>query len=683
MSPTMSAHRQSSRQRISQTDLRGVDVKAAAAPAGDATRRAWTSMSTGREWERPVLGGSPGRLGNRATRIEGGPIMQRPEQHVIDTRGQSLLIAAFAPTGWVLRAINPDYGADYEVEVFENRKTTGTTFKIQLKSSEEPGYSADRDFLSVSLSVPRARYLVNELQVPTLLVQADVAAGRLYWTAPQLEPGLRERLAQADDDSSVTIRIPVANDLSGSFDLLVTALARARAVLVAWAVTNTPSTDFVAAVSRLTSLDGAIAAFREVTDGLRLAGAYMAMEEGELDRAHADLLRLWADEDASLSTRVCAVLTLERIETRQAIRDRFPDRARIAKIRLAADRLRTLVSRGPVGLKLYSLGLRKLSSLHLAMHEYFGVGLHVEASAKRGDVWLLPMLEYRRMVVIEHVHRRVNECIGFLTYALQTSDGLSLGDIVQRLGKALWLLANQLGIGGSEGAQASHRLNEQAFQLFRLAANLARLTEDEQRFADAVCAVRLLDGDKNSDTFKWMQQEFNTIRDPQVRSAAENYLARLDGEAERTPHTQIETSAKQILENLAAGLGIDVTDEHDARAKWARMAIDDLDPTRVLEHCEHTFVTLQRNPDVPPEITFPTAGLKVIHCTKHGHTVRGRTLDAAGALFRERFCASCPDVAPRAQDWIHTLDWQDAENAKHQVLAQAFWKKHSGLPFVP
>src|SRR5437762_14106394 len=113
--------------------------------------------------------------------------MQRTEQHVTDTRGQALLTSTFAPTGWVLRPINPDYGADYEVEVFENGRTTGSTFKIQLKSSDEPEYSAARDFVSVSLSVPRARYLVNELQVPTMLIQADAAAGRLYWIAPQLE----------------------------------------------------------------------------------------------------------------------------------------------------------------------------------------------------------------------------------------------------------------------------------------------------------------------------------------------------------------------------------------------------------------------------------------------------------------------------------------------------------------
>jgi hypothetical protein len=609
--------------------------------------------------------------------------MQRPEQHVTDTLGHSLLTSALAPTGWVLRPLNPDYGADYEVEVFENGRTTGSTFKIQLKSSDETGYSDARDFLSVPLSVPRARYLVNELQVPTVLIQADVAARRLYWTAPQLEPGLRERLAQASEDSSITIRIPVANDLSGSLDALVSALARAEAVLVARAVTNTPPTDFVAAVSRLTSLDGAIAAFREVTNGLRLASAYQAMEEGELDRAHADLLRMWTDAEASMSTRVCAVLTLEHVETRQAIRDQFPDRARIAKIRLASDRLRALTSRGPVGLKLYALGLRKLSSLHLAMHEYWGVGLHLQVSVKRGDIPLLPMLEYRRMVMVQRAHRRVSECIGFLTYALQTSDGIGLGDIVQRFGKAFWLLAGQLDIAGHEGAQASLRLNEQAFQLFRLAATLARLTSDERRFADAVCAVRLLNADTDSDTYKWMQQEFDTIRDPQVRIAAKNYLPRIDAEAERQPHTQIEASARQIYENLATGLGIDVTDEHDERAKWARLAIDDLDPARVLKHCEHTFVTLQSNPDVPLEITFPTAGLKVVHCTKHGFAVRGRTLDAAGVLFRERFCASCPDVMPRAHDWVHTLDWQDAENVKHEAFARAFWKKHSGLPFEP
>ena len=48
MSPTMSAHRQSTHRRISQTALRAVEVKAAAAPAGGAPRRALTSMTQAR-----------------------------------------------------------------------------------------------------------------------------------------------------------------------------------------------------------------------------------------------------------------------------------------------------------------------------------------------------------------------------------------------------------------------------------------------------------------------------------------------------------------------------------------------------------------------------------------------------------------------------------------------------------
>ena len=76
-------------------------------------------------------------------------------------------------------------------------------------------------------------------------------------------------------------------------------------------------------------------------------------------------------------------------------------------------------------------------------------------------------------------------------------------------------------------------------------------------------------------------------------------------------------------------------------------------------------------------------GLKVIHCTKHIRAARGRTLDAAGALFRERFRANCADATPRAEDWVHTQDWQDAENVKHETFAEAFWKKHPGMPFDP
>jgi len=69
--------------------------------------------------------------------------MRRPVQHETDAAGQRLLRAAFEGFGWVVNAIENDYGADYEVEIFEGGVSTGATFKVQLKSSASTQYSSD------------------------------------------------------------------------------------------------------------------------------------------------------------------------------------------------------------------------------------------------------------------------------------------------------------------------------------------------------------------------------------------------------------------------------------------------------------------------------------------------------------------------------------------------------------
>ena len=59
--------------------------------------------------------------------------MKRPVQHEIDAAGQRLLREVFESFGWVVNAIENDYGADYEVEIFEQGASTGAAFKVQLK----------------------------------------------------------------------------------------------------------------------------------------------------------------------------------------------------------------------------------------------------------------------------------------------------------------------------------------------------------------------------------------------------------------------------------------------------------------------------------------------------------------------------------------------------------------------
>src|SRR5690349_691117 len=99
--------------------------------------------------------------------------MKRPEQHVIDSKADAIFRAGFAR--WSVNGVERDYGWDYAVELFgDDGESTGVIFKAQLKGSTHSEYSADKTFVSQSLTRESADYLARQLEQPTFLFHADV-----------------------------------------------------------------------------------------------------------------------------------------------------------------------------------------------------------------------------------------------------------------------------------------------------------------------------------------------------------------------------------------------------------------------------------------------------------------------------------------------------------------------------
>ena len=82
----------------------------------------------------------------------------------------------FESLGWAVREIpqDTDVGIDFEVEVFENYKSTGILFKVQLKSSAQSDYSRKRDTIREHVRRKHLAYYCKELTDPVILIHADV-----------------------------------------------------------------------------------------------------------------------------------------------------------------------------------------------------------------------------------------------------------------------------------------------------------------------------------------------------------------------------------------------------------------------------------------------------------------------------------------------------------------------------
>lgn len=151
-------------------------------------------------------------------------------KHITDELGQAQLRSVFVPHGWVVNKVEHDYGIEFEIEIFEQHKSTGASFKVQLKSSEQGAHSASEDFLSQEIDIQNAEYLCHEVRTPVALIHADVKARRTFWHMPQLDAVALEKLS-GGNSASITFRIPTANELPATLEGLLEAVVQASNIL--------------------------------------------------------------------------------------------------------------------------------------------------------------------------------------------------------------------------------------------------------------------------------------------------------------------------------------------------------------------------------------------------------------------------------------------------------------------
>ncbi len=205
-----------------------------------------------------------------------------PKQHEIDEQACRVFDSAL-PASWVCRPQLKDYGVDKEVEIFEEGKSTGIIFKVQVKGTEKPGFSSDDLIISFSLSVGDVGYYCEELKVPIVLVVIDVTTSKIWWHAIQLDSDLRKRLIKARQkkQSSITVHINSRNMLPKTLSSLIIKILESETLLSIRSLSKTSPTTFMNSIASVQDLD-------TILDELDRSAAIVKS---------AKLARLWQSQD--------------------------------------------------------------------------------------------------------------------------------------------------------------------------------------------------------------------------------------------------------------------------------------------------------------------------------------------------------------------------------------------------
>jgi tetratricopeptide (TPR) repeat protein len=128
--------------------------------------------------------------------------------------------AAAVPPEWVVRNINPDYGVDVEVEVFQHGEATGPFFYVQLRATDEPDLTT-----ALKLRFRPAQWAYfGALDRPVLLVRFHAPTEELFATWAHRVDG---------DLSAASVRVTLVQDQRidrTSFDHLLLELTTIRSL---------------------------------------------------------------------------------------------------------------------------------------------------------------------------------------------------------------------------------------------------------------------------------------------------------------------------------------------------------------------------------------------------------------------------------------------------------------------
>lgn len=621
--------------------------------------------------------------GLQAGALKWSTLMKRPEQHVIE--GQACkCFESLVPDEWAHRPQPAqDYGIDHEVEVFAQGQSTGIIFKVQIKGEKTVQPLHTSDVISFSLEIGRIRYLADEMRIPTFLVLVDVTKKEAWWYCPQTDVDLSPRLAEAIEKSQgvLTLHIPYRNRLSSDWQPLLEEYARCHIQLASKSVVNADLFSFADATKDLPDLEEMEQALIAKAGALRISQLDRLHDSGDFSALREEVDRLLGDPATTDITAFAALLYREKLilSYLAATHSREVEPSEVTFI--IAEQLNEKAKNCPDHLKHYAKLLLAVAKLNIFTHRDYDLYLWWKVNKDEPtDMSSFYMMQVgkARHDVVERIRDKYNECGKLLLAAMDAGHFDIVGDLAGRMLAAMQPFLLRLWNEGLKDAAKSNR--KVLMELTEMAVAVTAATKDWNACQYLLLlSVQLGDINNRKDwneIHEWADKllmryvktsEVKTIR-RELRDASSRHFEAMQ-QADDAKEMSLEDE-EHIYRRMAEGLGINLDDPDDEIANIVRIGINDLNPERVLQNCQHLFVRLEGG-GIPAEmLRLPTAGFKTVFCTLHGGGVSALELDNAYKSQHSERCESCTDRNPHPEGWRWSREWQIEQNEKHKAFLQ-------------
>jgi hypothetical protein len=617
-------------------------------------------------------------------------MIQKSEQQDIDREGRRLLREALELLGWVLTGFGEDYGIDYDVQVFVNGSPDGLWFKVQLKSSASSDYSADGTSVSLQLDLDHAKHYALEMRDPVFLIHADIVAKKVFWSAPQLDSRLLEKLIEGENSSTVTVRVPASNLLPGTAERLLEAVEKLYVVLGNRTLVGSSMSSFADSLKYQPGEEKLREEFQRKGDFLRFRKIQEFFGKKEYAEARSRAQLIVADPDSMIQNRFWAQEILGSVDWAEAASTNKPQ-AELPLIFLKnAKTLQQISKKGPAHLKFFALISRKAAELDQLAVDNWGLTILLHQHRTPAGNPLMALNAFAAYALsTRRVVRKYNQCLRLAGYASNFRGRWFLPRALAAIPRAAASFIGRIGrMPEAEMGEAGAQFRSSILQICKLIAWIGEESGDQEAIATAIGCALMPTRSAETDAFKWAASTLDRISDESVKAMATETMERqmMRWRGERPAGDYNPDPYQQLLENAAASLRLDISDTKSPLFQGLQIAARDNSPERVLRTCEHIVTSLGATGPTACQIAAllgtQMAGSKVVHCALHDYHFEAKDFDAALAEFKSRRCDSCSDRSPRPSDWEFSDAVREEFQTRHDKFVRKFNATGAGFRFT-
>lgn len=599
--------------------------------------------------------------------------MKRPKSHQIDTQAQRILLSKLPPS-WVAREQSPDYGIDYEIQVFNNDKPAGVWFRIQLKGKEN--CRETEDSIAISFETDTIEYYLSKVPFPVFLIVVLVQKEEIYWLFLQKYANeiLKVENPEWMKQDSVTIRIPKTNRYNNNF-AEIESEARKGMVYSHQLIFGVPHWSVSFAVN------GAIDDINKFEQERRKH----FREQNEIDLLLA--VKYHNYENIEKSQKLFIEIFERTKDKDEHVSEHLSSIAGILSFHSLLDEKQNLEV-----FELSSYGYEIAEKIQNKRFVYFFKGSFLEA------IYYKLMTKIRDNNILQRVVDAQDRGTGSLLKLLQSEDYKNLLEISKEYSqniyeaienKEYWvsldLLARLIQINlfpywwliTERTKKELSPLLENASNLIEYSLKLAKALGYVEIECEILRHKALLLHLQNRDEFKEILISMKAL----ALEKRLNYYVKLSddllhdfnkaspfpegpGDFPKPPPIKEipDEEIDKMHRMLAKAAGIDLEKDDDI-SEVVKIGLKDRNPERILKNCSNLEVATGHYGLVGEMLALPTAGFKFLFC-KYGGGVEGLSLDSLYEGFKRNHCENCKYYDPMPKDWKWSLSWQQEKDKK-------------------